>query len=169
MPFARKSVYLLILAAASLASLLLFAIVRPHLPASTPPSDFSGAMQWLTSHPADYLAADVVTDHALDTLPRQRFEIWRASHELAIQLAPWRSGPRMAFVRSGLDHWYELPPRDRRNVLRSAGPLLHDPQVFGRLARPLFDLTANFNYIRSNAPHDAASRDQLLRIAATNG
>ena len=75
----------------------------------------------------------------------------------------------MAFVRSGLEHWYELPPRDRRNVLRSAGPLLHDPQVFGRLARPLFDLTANFNYIRSNAPHDAASRDQLLRIAATNG
>jgi len=75
----------------------------------------------------------------------------------------------MAFVRSGLEHWYELPARDRRNVLRSAGPLLHDPEIFRRLAQPLFELTANFAYIRSNAPHDASSRDQLSRIAATNG
>jgi len=169
MPLARKSVYLLVLAAASLASLLLFAIVRPHLPASTPPSGLTGAMQWLASHPADYLAADVVTDQALDAPPRQRFEIWRASHELAIQLAPWRSGPRMAFVRSGLDHWYELPPRDRIQVLRSAEPLLHDPNVFQRVAQPLFDLTGNFGYLRRNAPHDPAARDRLSHIAATNG
>lgn len=169
MPLARKSVYLLILAAASLASLLLFAIVRPHLPASTPPSDFSGAMQWLTMHPADYLAADVVTEHALDTPPRERFEIWRASHELAIQLAPWRGGPRMAFARSGLEHWYELPPRDRVQVLRTAEPLLHDPTIFPRVAQPLFDLTGNFGYLRRNAPHDAAARERLSHIAATNG
>jgi len=169
MPLARKSIYLLILAAASVASLLLFATIRPHLPASAPPNDFAGATRWLASHPADYLAADAVTNGALDTQDKTRFETWRASHELAVQLAPWRSGPRMAFVRSGLEHWYELPPRDRRNVLRSAGPLLHNPEVFRRVAQPLFELTANFAYIRTNAPHDASSRDQLSRMAATNG
>jgi hypothetical protein len=169
MPLARKSTYLVILAAASLVSLLLFAIVRPHLPASAPPNDVAGAAAWLASHPADYLAADQITDGALDTPASRRLEIWRTSHELAVQLAPWRSGPRMAFVRSGLEHWYELSPRDRADVLKSAGPLLHDPEIFGRVARPLFDLTGNFTYIRSNAPHDATSRDQLLRIAATNG
>lgn len=169
MPFARNRNYLLILAAASLVSLLLFAIVRPHLPATAPPADFAGAIRWLSSHPADYLATDAITDGALDTSNQRRFEIWRTSHELAAQLAPWRSGPRMSFVRSGLEHWYELPPRDRANVLRSAGPLLHDPEIFGRVAQPLFDLTRDFGYIRRNAPHDAASRDRLSRIAATNG
>ncbi|HEX3582646.1 MAG TPA: hypothetical protein VH087_12845, partial [Thermoanaerobaculia bacterium] len=154
MPLPRNSIYLLILSAASLASLLLFAIARPHLPASAPPGDFAGAMDWLASHPADYLAADGITDGALDAPNKTRFEIWRTSHELAVQLAPWRSGPRMAFVRSGLEHWYELPPRDRKNVLRSAGPLLHDPEIFGRVAQPLFDLTHDFAYIRRNAPHD---------------
>ncbi|HEX7192489.1 MAG TPA: hypothetical protein VF381_13055 [Thermoanaerobaculia bacterium] len=172
MPLPRKSVYLLILAAASLASLLLFAIVRPHLPPSTPPNDLAGAARWLASHPADYLAADVVTDHALDFNSggdRHRFEIWRASHELAVQLAPWRNGPRMALVRSGLEHWYELPARDRIDVLRSAEPLMHDPEIFRRVAQPLFELTGNFGYIRRNAPRDPSARDQLSRIAAMNG
>jgi len=169
MPLARKSIELYILAAASVVLLLLFAIVRPHLPPSTPPDDFAGAIRWLASHPADYLALDVVTDDALNTQDARRFEIWRASHELAVQLAPWRSGPRMAFVRSGLEHWYELPPRDRATVLASAAPLMHDPEIFGRVARPLFDLTGNFAYLRKNAPHDAPSRDLLSRIAATNG
>ena len=169
MPLARSSTYLVVLAAASLVSLLLFAIVRPHLPASTPPNDFAGAARWLASHPADYLAADAVTNEALNAQTPDRFAIWRASHELAVQLAPWRTGPRMAFVRSGLEHWYELRPRDRINVLHAAGPLLHDPEIFHRVAQPLFDLTGNFGYLRVNAPHDAPSRDRLLRIAATNG
>ncbi|HEX3583195.1 MAG TPA: hypothetical protein VH087_15605, partial [Thermoanaerobaculia bacterium] len=47
--------------------------------------------------------------------------------------------------------------------------LLHDPEIFGRVAQPLFDLTHDFAYIRRNAPHDGASRDRLSRIAATNG
>src|ERR1041385_1866717 len=119
MPLARKSTYLLILAAASLVSLLLFAIVRPHLPPSAPPDDYAGAARWLASHPADDLAADAVTNGALDTPAKRRFEIWRTSHELSVQLAPWRSGPRMAFVRSGLEHWYELRLRDRADVLKS--------------------------------------------------
>jgi hypothetical protein len=75
----------------------------------------------------------------------------------------------MAFVRSGLDHWYELRARDRMQVLRSAEPLLHDSDIFQRVAQPLFDLTGNFGYLRRNAPHDAAARDRLSRIAATNG
>lgn len=169
MPLARNSTYLLILGAASLFSLLLFAVVRPHLPAGDPPGDFAGAMRWLASHPADYLAADAVTNGALDTQSANRFALWRASHELSVQLAPWRTGPRMAYVRSGLEHWYELPARDRAGVLRSAGPLLHDPEIFRRVAQPLFDLTRNFAYIRANAPHDAAARDRLSRIAVTNG
>lgn len=169
MPLARKSVYLLILAAASLGSLILFAVVRPPFPVIAPPNDFAGAVRWLESHPADYIAADTVTQETLNTQAKRRFDVWRASHELSVQLAPWRTGPRMSFVRSGLEHWYELAPRDRANVLHAAGPLLHDTEIFRRVAQPLFDLTANFGYLRRNAPHDAASRDQLSRIAATNG
>lgn len=169
MPLARNSVVLLVLAAASLVALLLFAIVHPHLPPSEPPTDFAGAMRWLAAHPADYLAAGAVTNEALNAQTPRRFEIWRESHDLAMQLAPWRTGPRMSFVRSGLEHWYELPPRDRNDVLRSAAPLLHDPEIFQRVAQPLFELTRNFAYLRANAPHDAPSRDRLSRIAATNG
>jgi hypothetical protein len=75
----------------------------------------------------------------------------------------------MSFVRSGVEHWYELPPRDRANVLRSAEPLLRDPEMFGRVAQPLYDLTANFAYLRRNAPRETGARDLLSRIAVTNG
>ncbi|HEY2090753.1 MAG TPA: hypothetical protein VGJ81_02605 [Thermoanaerobaculia bacterium] len=169
MPLVRKSVYLLILAAASLGSLLLFAVVQPPFPASAPPIDFAGALRWLATHPADYIAAGTVAREALNTQTKRRFDVWHASHDLAVQLAPWRTGPRMSFVRSGLEHWYELPPRDRANVLRAAEPLLRDPEIFHRVAQPLFDLTANFGYLRRNAPHETASRNLLSRIAATNG
>jgi hypothetical protein len=169
MPLARKSIYFLLLAAGSIGLLLLFAVVRPYSPNGTPPTDLAGATRWLASHPADYIAADSVTGEALNAQTKRRLDVWHASHDLAVQLAPWRAGPRMSFVRSGLDHWYELAPRDRANVLRSAEPLLHDPEIFLRVAQPLFDLTANFGYLRRNAPHDAPSRDRLLRIAATNG
>jgi hypothetical protein len=169
MPLARKSVYLLILAAASLGALLLFALVQPPFPITAPQKDFAGAIRRLRSHPADYIAADTVAQEALNTQAKRRFDVWRSSHDLAVQLAPWRTGPRMSFVRSGLEHWYELAPRDRSNVLHAAEPLLHDPEIFRRVAQPLFDLTANFGYLRRNAPHDTASRDQLSRIAATNG
>jgi hypothetical protein len=169
MPLDRKRIYFLFLAVGSIGSLLLFAIVRPQFPAITPPTGFAEAIRWLSSHPADYIAADNVTQEALNQQTKRRLDVWHASHDLAVQLAPWRTGPRMSFVRSGLEHWYELAPRDRAHVLRAAQPLLHDPEIFHRVAQSLFDLTANFGFLRRNAPHDAPSRDQLLRIAATNG
>jgi hypothetical protein len=167
MRLARKSVYLLGLAVACVAALLVFAIVRPGQPVM--PNDFAGKLGWLQSHPSDYVAASGVTEGALDTRLKQRFELWRAAHDLAMQLAPWRTVPRMAFVRSGLFHWYELPPRDRASVLRAAAPLMRDSEIFGRVAQPLWELTGDFAYLRRYAPHDVAARDRLSRIAATNG
>jgi hypothetical protein len=167
MPFVRRRIYLLGLAAASLASLALFAFLRPH--SEKKPSDFAGQVRWLESHPADFLAAGAVTEGALDANTQRRFEVWRAARELSTQLAPWRTGPRMSFVRSGLFHWYELRPRDRADVLLTAAPLLRDPELFRRVAQPLYDLTGDFAYLRRNAPREPAARDQLARIAATNG
>jgi hypothetical protein len=167
MPFVRRRIYLLGLAAASLASLALFAFLRPH--GETKPNDFAGQVRWLESHPADYLAAGAVTEGALDANTQRRFEVWRAARELSTQLAPWRTGPRMSFVRSGLFHWYELRQRDRADILHTAAPLLRDPDLFRRVAQPLYDLTGDFAYLSRNAPREPAARDQLSRIAATNG
>src|SRR5258706_11225465 len=167
MPFVRRKIYLLGLAAASLASLALFVFLRPHGQAT--PKNFEEQVRWLQSHPADYLNAGAVTEGALDANSKRRFEVWYAARELSIQLAPWRTGPRMSFVRSGLFHWYELRPRDRADVLRTAAPLLRDPELFHRVAQPLYELTGDFAYLRRNAPREPAARDRLSRIAAMNG
>src|SRR5207248_8262317 len=83
-----------------------------------------------------------------------RFDLWRVAHDHAKLLAPLRPNPRDAFVRAGLFHWYELDDTARDAVLGEATSMLRDPQSFEHLARPLFQLTHDIEFLRRAAPPD---------------
>lgn len=133
------------------------------------PGEIAALARWLADHPADWLAASLIADRALDTTTSRRSELWRTSYAHAVRLAPHRPNPAAAFVRGGLFHWYELSPADRTEVLRVAAPMLRDPVFFERMHRPLFDLTRDLTYLRSNAPDTENAVLWLRDLAAMNG
>ena len=133
------------------------------------PADLGGLANWMAEHPADYLAASMIADQALDSEVPKRFELWRAAYAHATRLAPMRPNPAAAFTRGGLFHWYELGPSDRAAVLKAAAPLLRDESTFGRMHRPLWELTGDFAYLRRNAPDSERALVALRDIAVTNG
>src|SRR5687768_17362537 len=92
------------------------------------PREIGALARWLADHPADWLAASLIADRALDATTPRRSELWRAAYAHALRLAPHRPNPGAAFVRGGLFHWYELSAADRKEVLRVAAPMLRDPQ-----------------------------------------
>lgn len=125
---------------------------------------------WIAAHPADWLAASELTDRALDARLARRFEVWRATHDLAKHVAPRQTNPHAALVRSGLFHWYELSEADRRAVLAAAEPLLRESSAtYLSLHRPLWQLTRDFALLRRTNPGDAASLRALAELAAMNG
>jgi hypothetical protein len=134
-----------------------------------PPRDIEGMATWLARHPADWITASALSDAALDSMFPRRFELWRKAHELGAHLAPLRPNATVAFVRGGLFHWYELSEADRAAVLAEAAPLLRDPAIFSDLHAPLWRLTRDFAYLRSNAPPTLDAVDQLRTLAAKYG
>src|SRR5687767_10260245 len=78
-----------------------------------PPENLAGRAAWIREHPADWLVASAITEGALDAQVPRRRELWRASYDLARQVAPRRRNPPAAFVRGGLFHWYELNDAER--------------------------------------------------------
>jgi hypothetical protein len=163
-----ERLYLIVIAAAMLAAAVIVGIARPRADDAVP-RQLPALAGWLASHPADFMAASAITEQALDSSARDRFELWREAHAHAVALAPQREQARSAFARSGLFHWYELPPRDRRDVLRNTQPLLRQPGQFRVLAQPLFQLTHDFDLLRRNRPDDLESIQILSSVAATNG
>lgn len=133
------------------------------------PNDVPGLATWLTAHPADWLAESALADQALDTSLPHRVELWHASYDLALHVAPLRPNPPAAFVRAGLFHWYELEPKDRKEVLDVAAPLLREPRFFGRVYIAFYDLTHDFAYLRRNAPPTENALAWLSELAITNG
>jgi hypothetical protein len=164
----NERLYLILIAAATLAAAVIAGLVRP-APDDVAPRELPALAGWLAAHPADFVAASAVAEQALDSAARERFELWREAHAHAAALAPQRDQARNAFARSGLFHWYELPPRDRRDVLRNTQPLLREPAQFRTLAQPLFQLTHDFDFLRRNRPADLESIEILSNVAATNG
>jgi hypothetical protein len=160
--------YLIVIASAMLIVAAMFFGVRPNTDEHAP-RKLPALAGWVASHPADFEAASAVTEQALDSPARERFELWREAHAHAATLAPRRAQSRIAFVRSGLFHWYELAPRDRRDVLRNTRPLLHEAGQFRVLARPLFLLTRDFEFLRRNRPDNLDAAGILMNLAATNG
>lgn len=150
-------------------TLVLFLANRDLVNDHKAPVDAIGMAAWLAKHPADWLTATALTEAALDTPLPRRFELWRAAAALARSVAPRRQSAMIAFVRSGLFHWYELGAADRKAVLAAAAPLMGDPQIFEELHSPLWDLTHDLEWLRQNAPASIGALDQLRTIAAANG
>jgi hypothetical protein len=123
----------------------------------------------LKTAPADWLQATQVVDTALDSESPRRVELWRAAYAHAKTIAPHRTNPDAAFVRSGLFHWYELGNEDRARVLKAAEPLMRDPAFFARMHLPLLQLTGDFPWLRRSAPPTLDTRVALRNLAMARG
>lgn len=133
------------------------------------PVTLEGGAAWLTDHPADFLAATVVSDNALDANTPRRLQLWRAAYAHAKRLAPYRPNADAGFVRAGLFHWYELGPQDRARVRTAASPLLRDPGFFAQMLAPLWQLTRDFAWLHANAPETIDARSALRDLAVSRG
>jgi hypothetical protein len=164
----RSRATLILIAVCSVLALIAY-FLFPCPPKGAPESDLASALARLQQHPADWVAASIITEYALDSRSPQRFALWRGAHNYAHGLAPWRANPEIGFVRSGLFHWYELPPADRSAVIAAATPLLRDAGAFGELYAPLFQLTGNMALLRRTNPGTLNALTQLEELAATYG
>jgi hypothetical protein len=133
------------------------------------PEELRPAVEWLTRHPADWVAASIISDAALDSPLPNRFALWRAAYQVASRLAPRRHNASAAFVRAGLFHWYELGEPDRRAVLNAAMPLLRDPNIFPAMHAALFELTHDIGLLRRSNPGTRSALTLLSDLAAKNG
>ena len=139
-------------------------------PSSAPlPSDPRALAARIEAHPADWLAAGVLAEKALDAPVRDPVALWHASGTLAISLAPWIPEPRASFARAGFFHWNELSTADRKEVLDVYAPVLQDPLTFANMQLPIFSLTGDLAYLRRARPPGTQSTAYLADIAATNG
>ena len=125
------------------------------------PASLEAAAALLADRPADFLAATVVADNALDASTPRRMQLWRAAYAHAKRLAPSRPNADAGFVRAGLFHWYELGPQDRASVRTAASPLLRDPGFFAHMLAPLWQLTRDFAWLHANAPETMDARASL--------
>jgi hypothetical protein len=150
--------------------LLLFLAHRDVMRDPEPPSDVRALAAWLAEHPADWKAAATLADRSLDSSWPHRVEIWRASHDAGLALAPHRPNPQAGFVRAGLFHWLELNDADHKRVLDAARPLLrNDIGLFLQLHRPLYRLTRDFGYLSGAAPARIEAYAALRDLAASYG
>lgn len=133
------------------------------------PQNLPGLAQHIDEHPTDWSAAADITENALDADVPKRFELWHASHAFAKTLAPHREQSDIAFARSGLFHWNELTPDDRKRVIAAIDPLMRDKGRFPQLARPVWELTNDIALLRRTAPRDLNSLALIADIAVTNG
>jgi hypothetical protein len=124
---------------------------------------------WLQQHPADWIATSIVVDKTLDSTLPQRDPLWRAAYAHSQLLAPYRDAPHLAFLRSGLSHWYELGEADRRLVRENAAPLLTNLQQFRDLHRAIWEVTGDFALLRRWNPGTAEAFSTLADLAVRNG
>lgn len=165
----RRRLTLLTTTGALLAIVLLLFVAQYQPTSPQRPEDLRGAAVWVTEHPADWIAASVISDAALDSALPRRFDLWRASYQLASGLAPRRHNASAAFVRAGLFHWYELPEPDRHAVLVAAMPLLRDPTLFPAMHASLFELTHDLGLLRRANPGTRSALLLLRDLAVKNG
>jgi len=123
----------------------------------------------IAGHPTDWAAASALTEVALDTRLSNRLALWRAAYEHASLMAPDFKDPASAFARGGFFHWTELSEKDKQDVLLAYGPVLRDPAVFARMARPLFELTGDLSTLRRSGPPTAETPATLISLALPNG
>lgn len=149
----------------ALATYLLVAPVETSRPANP---DLAQAVAWLSTHPADWRTAAKISDQSLDSDAPDRFGLWRASDDHVRLLAPAQLNGTIAYVRSGVTHWYELDAQQRESVASRAATLLRTDRFFG-LALPFFEATGRFDVLRRANPGTVDALTFLRQLAATNG
>ena len=134
------------------------------------PSDARALAARVADHPADWLAASALTERALDAPVRDPRALWRAAGVLAISLAPALPSPHASFARAGFFHWNELSAADRKAVLDAYAPVLvHDQFVFVDMARVIYELTGDFDYLRRVQPRLPGPAHEMAALAGKYG
>lgn len=159
---------LVAMAVLAVAAAFAFAMFDPD-PAGPAPLRLRELGPWLEQHPSDWIASSIVVDKALDSPLGQRDPLWRAAYAHAQLLAPYREAPHLAFLRSGLGHWYELGEADRQLVRENAATLLVDPDQYRKLWRAVWEVTGDYALLRRANPGTAESMPSLLWISSTYG
>ena len=142
---------------------------RPSPSRGALPDDPRALAARVAAHPADWLAASALSEHALDMRVRDPRELWRLSGALALSLAPLLPDPRTSLARGAFFHWEELSAADRRWALDAYAPLLRHAPTFETMAVPLFSLTGDLGYLRRVRPPGPSATLALAQIAAANG
>jgi hypothetical protein len=151
------------------ASAIVFLLRPPQFRWRRTSTDASVLVARIAKHPTDWEAASALTEVVLDTRLSNRLAIWRGAYEHASLMAPDFKDPATAFARGGFFHWTELTEKDKRDVLLAYGPVLSDPAVFARMARPLFELTGDLSTLRRCGPPTADTPATLMSLALPNG
>jgi hypothetical protein len=146
-----------------------FALHRPEIGSPRLTKNAHDLAARLARHPTDWEAATLLTEVSLDSPDANRFSLWRAAYDHASQLAPTRPGPANSFARAAFFHWQELSPKDQQVALAAYTPLLQEPGTFGRMAKPLFELTGNLSFLERAQPRTENSTATLIWLALPNG
>ena len=147
----------------------IFALRPPEIGSPPLPGTPLALSARVAKHPADWEAATVLAEVALDARTENRLQLWHAAYDHAAALAPGRPGPPNSFARAAFFHWGELSPKDQQEALAAYAPLLKDPLTFARMAGPLFELTGDLSMLERAQPHTEYSVGVLLDLALPNG
>ena len=165
----RGRMFLIAVAVTMLIAAAVFQLRRPEIGSPPLPSTPPALAARVARHPADWEAATVLAEVALDARNENRLQLWHAAYGHASALAPGRPGPPNSFARAAFFHWAELSPKDQQDALAAYAPLLRDPVLFARMAKPLFELTGDLAMLERAQPHTAYSTGMLINLALPNG
>ena len=161
--------FLLIAAMTMIAAAAAFFFRPPEIGIVKPGGDAHVLAARIARHPTDWPAASALTEVALDTRLDSRVLLWRSAYEHASLLAPERNDPPNAFARAAFFHWPELSEKDHQDALGAYARLLHDPAVFARMARPIFELTGDLPFLQRSGPPNADTLAWLSSLASASG
>jgi hypothetical protein len=164
-----ERLFLIVVAVTLLIAAVVFLLRPPEIGSASLPGTPPALAARVAAHPADWEAATVLAEVALDARTENRLQLWRGAYRHAAALAPGRPGPANSFARAAFFHWQELSPKDRQEALAAYAPLLQDPATFGRMAQPLFELNGDLSMLERVQPHTEYSTEVLIAIALPNG
>jgi hypothetical protein len=161
--------FLISVAATMMAAVIVFLVHPPQFRWVSPSTDARALAARVARHPTDWEAASALSEVALDSRLDNKVALWRASYEHASLLAPERSDPANAFARAAFFHWTELSTKDQHDALAAFAPLLRDPAMFARMAKPLFELTGDLSILDHAHPPTDYAIGTLISLALPNG
>jgi hypothetical protein len=146
-----------------------FRIDPPRFAWTPLPHDPKKLAERIAAHPADWPASSALAEEALDMPAENRVAVWHAAYGHAARLSAHRTDAANAFARAAFFHWGELSPQEQHEVLSAFAPVLHYPDVFARMAKPVYELTGDLSYVEAARPSTANAVGILISIALPNG